>query len=116
MKINLEIARICFEANKQYCSDNGIFHTNQTWNEMSAEYKEGVTAGVAQVIANPKIKPEQMHKNWLDSKEADGWKFGKTNDAVNKTHPNMVPFEKLSKEEQFKDKLFIKTVKAEIAK
>jgi len=116
MKINLEIARICFEANKQYCKENKLFYVLDTWDELPSNIKESIVDGVQKVKANPKVTAKEMHDNWLKYKKADGWKFGKTNDAVNKTHPNMVPFEKLSKEEQFKDKLFIKTVKAEIAK
>ena len=116
MKVNLEIAKLCFEANKQYCRDNGIFHTNKTWDEMSDQYREGIVLGVAQVIADPEIKPEEMHQNWLDSKEADGWSYGKVIDYDEKLHPNMVPFKKLDKAEQAKDRLFIATIRAEMKK
>jgi RyR domain. len=49
---------------------------------------------------------ENLHQNWLDQKKKDGWVYGKTKDAEKKTHPCMVPYSDLPKEQQVKDHLF----------
>ena len=83
---------------------------------MDDAFKRGVISGVAEVIADPKITPKEMHHRWLMSKEEDGWKYGETIDYEEKLHPNMVKFKKLSKVEQGKDQLFIDTVLEELKK
>lgn len=60
-------------------------------------------------MANPGAGPEASHKSWLAAKKAAGWKFGDEKDEEKKTHPCMVPFNKLPASQQFKDVLF-KTV------
>ena len=42
----------------------------------------------------------------------DGWKFGEVKNAKTKEHPCMVPYEKLPKEQQTKDALFISVVRS----
>lgn len=115
MKVNLEIAKICHEANRQYCIDNQLL-TQAKWDELDPSMQESIVSGVAEVVADKKVTPAEMHQKWVDYKTKQGWKYALNFDAKLKTHPNLVPFSKLSKEEQAKDKLFIKTVKAEMKK
>jgi hypothetical protein len=115
MKVNVEIAKLCHEANRQYCIDNQLT-TNPVWDDCDAALQESIVSGVAEVINDPKTTPAEMHQNWIDYKEEQGWKYALNYDLKLKTHPNLVPFNKLPKFEQAKDKLFIKTVKEEMKK
>ena len=115
MKVNLEIAKLCHEANRQYCIDNQL-KAGAVWDETPLHIQESIVAGVAEVIADPKVTPAESHQKWVDYKTKQGWKFDKVLNVGKKLHPNLVPFKKLSKDEQIKDKIFIGTVLKEIKK
>ncbi len=113
MKVNLEIAKICHEANREYCIDNQL-RTHAKWDELPNELQESIIAGVAKIIENPKITAEEMHEAWMEYKAEEGWIYGEEIDVPGKTHPNMAVWKKLSKVERGKDKLFLYIVKREM--
>ncbi len=113
MKVNVEIAKICNQANRHYCIDNQLVAPAK-WDDLPSGIQESIVSGVAEVIADPKVTPAEMHQKWVDYKKAGGWKYGKVKDVNKKLHPSLVPFEKLPKVEQAKDFIFIETVKNEI--
>ncbi|NHZ85225.1 MAG: hypothetical protein GWP19_05020 [Planctomycetia bacterium] len=115
MKVNVEIAKICNQVNRDYCIRNRLAAPAK-WDDQPLNIQESIIAGVAEVIADPKITPKESHQNWLDYKEKDGWIYGKVKDFKAKLHPNMVPFKKLPELEKRKDALFIQTVKREMKK
>ncbi len=115
MKINIEIAKICHQVNREYCINEQL-EAPPKWEDLPENIQESIVAGVATVISDPKVKPSEMHQKWCDYKEKEGWKYALNKDLKLKTHPNLVPFDKLPKLEQGKDKLFIRTVKAEMKK
>ena len=104
MKVNVEIAKICHEANRQYCIDNQL-KTQAEWDELPDDLQNSVVAGVAKIIENPKITAEEMHEAWMEYKEID---------VPGKEHPNMRKWKKLSKVERGKYSLFLATVKREM--
>ena len=113
MKVNVEIAKICHEANREYCIENQL-KTHAKWDELPDDLQESIIAGVAKVIENPKITAEEMHDNWINYKAEQGWLYGDELDIAEKLHPNMVIWKKLSKVERGKDKLFLYIVKREM--
>ena len=115
MKINLEIAKICHQVNRDYCIDEQLVAPPK-WDELPLIVQESIIAGVAEVIADPKITPTQIHQKWCDYKEAEGWKPGEVKNTKLKTHPNLVPFKDLPGLEKRKDVLFIRMVKREMKK
>ncbi len=115
MKINLEIAKICHEANQAYCINKQL-ETMPEWDKLPLDVQESMVAGVATVIADPKITPAESHQSWCDFKEKEGWKYALNKDLKLKTHPNLVPFKDLDDLEKRKDVLFIRTVKREMKK
>ena len=62
-------------------------------------------------MKNPKATAIDSHENWLKTKTEQGWKHGMIKDAEKKTHPCMVPFSDLPREQRVKDYLFRATVK-----
>lgn len=100
-----EIARICHEANRAVCQNNGddsqpIWDAAPEWQRVSAE------EGVKKVRDNPSITPEQLHQAWCDFKIADGWTYGDVKDANAKAHPCLVPYDKLPESQRTKDVVF----------
>lgn len=51
--------------------------------------------------------PETEHESWMRAYQAMGWRYGPERDVAAKTHPDMVPFEKLPRSEQEKDAVFL---------
>jgi hypothetical protein len=47
--------------------------------------------------------PKESHDNWMNAKIKDGWIYGEVKDVDKKTHPCLIPYEKLPYEEKIKD-------------
>lgn len=59
-------------------------------------------------------RPQASHESWMDQKIADGWIYGKVKNQnlVRPTHPCIVPFDQLPREQQAKDYIFRAVVHA----
>ena len=105
------IARICHEANRAYCVTLGD-HSQLPWEEAPEWQCESARNGVSFHLARLRSDPEASHANWLDTKEADGWVYGKVKSADMKTHPCVVPYDRLPEEQRKKDDIFCAIVDA----
>lgn len=105
------IAKCCHQANKAFCEANGD-KSQLDWDKAEEWQRQSAIKGVKYRLANPKSPESAQHDAWMNDKIKDGWIYGKKKDAVKKTHPCIVPFEKLPKFQQQKDKLFISIVDA----
>ena len=54
--------------------------------------------------------PKEAHDSWVRAYKEMGWKFGEKRDIKKKTHPDILPFEKLPKDERDKDAIFLMAV------
>lgn len=101
----LVIARICHEVNKAYCESIGDM-SQVPWDDTPNNIKDSAINGVTYAIENPNVTSEEQHVNWCKFKMEDGWVYGEVKDVEKKTHPCLVPYEELPKEQQTKDDLF----------
>ncbi len=108
---DLQIARICHEANRAYCRSIGD-DSQPTFAEAPDWQIDSAVKGVAFHKDNPDAGASASHESWFCEKVADGWKYGEVKDAEAKTHPCMVPFVKLPQEQQVKDHIFRSIVHA----
>lgn len=53
---------------------------------------------------------ENVHNAWAREKFSNGWKYGDTVNTVLKTHPSLIPYEKLSEEQKELDRTTSKQV------
>lgn len=106
-----QIARIAHEVNRAYCAALGD-NSQPAWEEAPDWQKNSVLNGVALHLHNPDIDPEASHAAWCAKKEADGWIYGPIKDMENRTHPNLVLFDLLPREQQAKDFIFRAVVHA----
>jgi hypothetical protein len=67
--------------------------------------RDATREAVEFALENP--TPGAQHEAWCAMKRRSGWRFGETRDDEQRTHPSMVPFEKLSAEEQRKDAIVV---------
>ena len=109
-----QIARICHEVNKAYCETLG--DTSQvSWEETPKNIQDSAIAGVETVMKNPTLTPKEQHGAWMDFKVKEGWVYGPEKNAETKTHPCIVKYSWLPKEQQLKDTLFGAIVKSLIS-
>jgi hypothetical protein len=78
--------------------------TSQPYNEQAnADQIESLLDGIKYADEHPGMTPEQNHENWMKMKISQGWKYGPVKDFNLKTHPDLVPFDKLPDIEKRKD-------------
>ena len=106
-----QIAKTCHQVNKVYCQAIGD-NSQPDWKDAPDWQKESVIAGVQNILDWPGTIAEDSHAIWVAYKEKEGWIYGPVNDPDKKTHPNIVPFNQLLREQRFKDELFIAVVKS----
>lgn len=104
-----EVAMVAHEVNRAYCAAIGD-DSQVPWNEAPFWQRDSATAGVK--VALDGATPEQLHGSWSAQKIADGWVYGPVKDAKAKTHPCLVPYAELPKEQQIKDALYGAVVRA----
>lgn len=110
--MNIEaIARICHENNRAICEAFGDF-SQKPWDDAPEWQRKSSADGVQWRLDNLDAPVSAQHEAWMIAKLTDGWAFGETKDPVAKTHPCLVPFERLSPSQQVKDYTFTAIVRA----
>ena len=99
------IAQVAHEANRAWCAANGDF-SQPAWDDAPQWQRDSAVDGVRFHLENPDAGDSASHENWMRHKVADGWVYGDVKDPETKTHPCMVPFDQLPREQQAKDALF----------
>lgn len=110
MKIE-DIAKAAHMVNRIY--DISLGGVPYPYFPMSGEEMSSTVSGIEFLMSiSPgiDITPSMIHDNWLNNKVSNGWVYGKEKDGPKKTHPCLLPFEELTKEQQTKDVFFINIV------
>lgn len=102
---NYDIARVCHEVNRAYCTSLGD-HSQPAWEDAPEWQRQSAITGVGFTLSNPDAKPSDSHDSWLAEKRADGWKFGPVKNPEAKEHPCFVEYNELPSEQKAKDYLF----------
>ncbi len=105
------IAKMCHEANKIWCEQNGD-GSQKSWDDAEEWQRESAVKGVVFKLENPDAGHDAQHNSWMKEKVDAGWVYGEVKDAEAKTHPCIVPFEQLPIFQQKKDALFCAIVDA----
>ena len=106
-----DIARVCHEANRAYCSTIGD-NSQVDWYHCPAWQRDSAIGGVKFHILNPGASASASHENWLREKQAAGWGYGPVKDESTRSHPCFLPYNQLPLEQRRKDYLFKAVVEA----
>lgn len=83
----------------------------EKWEDRDEKFRKNMVDIVVKYLAMDKLPtPEEAHDSWTEAYLKMGWKYGKARDIVKKTHPDMVPFNDLPKDEKDKDSIFLSFV------
>jgi len=82
----------------------------ELWSERDEKFRLQMTEYVGSLRGKTLPTPEEAHDSWWRKYEEMGWKYGEVRDTTAKTHPDMVPFNELPKDEQDKDEIFLALV------
>ena len=99
-----QIARVCHEVNRAYCEALGDF-SQLAWEEAPEWQRVSARMGV-DLHRSGDFGPEASHISWMKQKIDEGWVYGPVKDPNAKEHPCIVPFDRLSREQQAKDFIF----------
>jgi hypothetical protein len=100
-----QIARVAHEANRAYCEARGD-SSQPTWEAAPQWQRDSAMLGVKLHTENPSADAAASHESWMAQKVEEGWVYGPEKNPELKTHPSLVPFDQLPREEQAKDFLF----------
>lgn len=106
-----DIAKLTHEANMLYCQSIGD-HSQMPWEQAPGWQRTSAINGVKFHLDNPDAGPDHSHNEWMREKVDAGWVFGEVKDEAAKTHPCLVAYEDLPREQQMKDFLFRNIVHA----
>lgn len=100
-----DIARVAHAMNRAVCEFYGDF-SQVDFDDADYGIQQSAIEGVASVIANPDVTPEELHNLWCDFKIKEGWAYGPEKDNLKLTHPCLVPYDQLPEHERLKDTIF----------
>ena len=105
-----EIAKVCHEVNRAYCKALGD-NSQSAWEDAPKWQIDSALLGV-KLHTETDAGPSASHDGWMAQKIAEGWIYGEVKDPEAKTHPCIMPFDKLPQNQQAKDFIFCAVVHA----
>jgi hypothetical protein len=80
----------------------------ERWKDRDKKFRSQFIQTVSQYLDADKLpSPKEAHDSWVKAYKKMGWTYGEKRDVEKKTHPDMVAFEKLPKDERDKDAIFL---------
>ena len=100
-----EAAKIIHETLSHYKKENNN-PVIINWDQASPEKKQSTIDGIKYHLLNPTASGKDSHDSWMNQKIANGWSYGETKDPIKKSHPNLVPYDRLDDHTKSLDHIF----------
>ena len=110
--MNLEkIAKIIYKATRLEAEWSKRSIVPEKWEKRDEKFRKQFIDIIDKYLSQETLPtPEEAHNSWVQYYLDMGWKYGKKRDVVKKTHPDILPFYQLSKDERDKDAIFLAVV------
>ena len=107
--INLRRAIFVYEAARMEAEVSGRSIVPERWDDRDEAFKTQFVKVISRQCSGDKFSSaEAVHDSWWREYERMGWVYGTDRDQEKKTHPDMVPFNELPKDERDKDEIFLR--------
>jgi len=105
------IAKAIYEATRLEARWSNRSIVPEKWEKRDKAFQNQMVKIIEKYLKLKRLPtPKQAHDSWMKSYLKMGWKYGKKRDKVLKTHPDMVDYNKLPKDEKDKDAIFLSFV------
>jgi hypothetical protein len=105
------IARVVHEALRAYRRELGEAPL-PAWDDAPEWQRTATLAAVDFRLANPGAGLAAQHDAWVAQTRAAGWTHGPVHDAEARTHPDLLPYDRLPARARCKDALVAAVVRA----
>lgn len=104
-----QIAKTAHAVHRAYCLEMGT-PTQPKWENVENGHKDVVYNSIRDIMQGSIKSVKESHNKFVESKYAQGWRFGEVYSIENKLNPRMVDFSKLTIEQRVKERLFFECV------
>ena len=102
------IAEFIYEATRLEAEWSNRSIVAEKWDKRDEKFRKQFVNIIETYFKKDKLPtPEEAHDSWVRAYEKMGWVYGKKRDAIKKTHPDILPFDELPKDERDKDSIFL---------
>lgn len=98
-----QIAHVVHEANRALQRILGDRWVSPAWWEAPLSQRDSLINGVQKAIEGSSA--EELHEEWVRWRAEQGWRYGRVKDEFARTHPCMIPYDRLPREQRVKDEL-----------
>lgn len=106
-----EIARLIYEATRLEADWSRRSVVPEKWEERDKKFRDQFINIIIKYSSLEKLPtPTEAHQSWMSDYFKMGWKYGEKRDVVKKTHPDLLPFDELPRDERDKDAIFLACV------
>ena len=104
-------AKVIYEATRLEAEWSKRKIVPEKWAKRDEKFRKQFIDIVNKYLSQDKLPtPEEAHDSWVKAYIDMGWKYGEKRDVIAKTHPDILPFYGLPKDERDKDAIFLAVV------
>jgi hypothetical protein len=105
------ITKFIYEAARKEAEWSERSIVPEPWYDRDEKFQKQMIDVVQKYIKSTEMPtPEEVHNSWMKAYLDMGWKYGEVRDTEKKTHPDLLPFDQLPKDERDKDAIFLSLV------
>ena len=106
-----KIAKIIYEATRLEAEWSKRSIVPEKWENRDERFRKQFIDIIDKYLSRETLPtPREAHNSWVQSYLDMGWRYGKERSVEKKTHPDLIPFELLPKDERDKDAIFLVVV------
>ena len=107
----IEVSKVIYEATRLEAEWSKRRIVPEKWEKRDDKFKAQFIDIIGKYLLLKELPTlEEVHNSWMESYIDMGWKYGEVRDVVERTYPDILPFDELPKDEKDKDAIFLAIV------